>query len=332
VIADAHVDLLMELAYRERRLGETDVFGRTWLPLFERGGVGLQVCPIYVDVVVQPEGSLREALSMVGAFQRAVRENGERVVQVTSAADLDSVDAGERIGLVLALEGVECFGVETWPADVFHSLGVRMAGLTWNRRNAFADGAAEEGGSLSRLGRELVDRLVSLGVILDLAHASRGVFSEILERVAGAPVLCSHGGCKRVYDTPRNLDDDQLRALADADGLFGLMLHPIAIGPEQRTIDGVIDHLEHAVSVMGVHRVCLGGDFTRRLWEAMPPPPEPKDGLMPPGLTPGLGIEGLVGSEDYPALVDGLERRGWGAEEVAAVTSGNLLRFLRAAL
>jgi membrane dipeptidase len=332
VIADAHVDLLMELAYRERRLGETDVFGRTWLPLLERGGVGLQVCPIYVDVVVQPEGSLREALSMVGAFQRAVRENGERVVQVTSAADLDSVDAGERIGLVLALEGVECFGVETWPADVFHSLGVRMAGLTWNRRNAFADGAAEEGGSLSRLGRELVDRLVSLGVILDLAHASGGMFSEILERVAGAPVLCSHGGCKRVYDTPRNLDDDQLRALADADGLFGLMLHPIAIGPEQRTIDGVIDHLEHAVSVMGVHRVGLGGDFTRRLWEAMPPPPEPKDGLMPPGLTPGLGIEGLVGSEDYPALVDGLERRGWGAEEVAAVTSGNLLRFLRAAL
>ena len=83
---------------------------------------------------------------------------------------------------------------------------------------------------------------------------------------------------------------------------------------------------------MGPDRVCLGGDFTRRLWEAMPPPPEPKDGLMPPGLTPGLGIEGLVGSEDYPALVGGLGRRGWGAEEVAAVTSGNLLRFLRCSL
>ncbi|HET9287239.1 MAG TPA: membrane dipeptidase [Gaiella sp.] len=332
MIADAHVDLLMELAYRERRLGETDVFARTWLPLLERGGVGLQVCPIYVDVVVQPEGSLREALSMVAAFQRAVRENGGRVLQVTSAADLDSVQTGERIGLVLALEGVECFGVETWPADVFHALGVRMAGLTWNRRNAFADGAAEDGGSLSRLGRELVDRLVSLGVVLDLAHSSRGMFTEILERAAGAPVLCSHGGCRSVYDTPRNLDDDQLRALADAGGIFGLMLHPIAIGPEQRTIDGVVDHLEHAVSVMGPERVCLGGDFTRRLWEAMPPPPEPKDGLMPPGLTPGLGIEGLVGSEDYPALVEGLDRRGWGAEEVAAVTSDNLLRFLRSSL
>ena len=71
-----------------------------------------------------------------------------------------------------------------------------MAGLTWNRRNAFSDGAAEDGGGLSRLGRELVDRLVALGVILDLAHASRGAFAEILERVDGAPVLCSHGGCR----------------------------------------------------------------------------------------------------------------------------------------
>jgi len=332
VIADAHVDLLMELAYRERRLGETHVFAETWLPLLERGGVGLQVCPIYVDIAVQPEGALREALSMVASFHRALTENDDRVVQVTSADDLDAVEAGERIGLMLALEGVECFGVETWPADVFHALGVRMAGLTWNRRNAFCDGAAEEGGGLSRLGRELVDRLVSLGVILDLAHTSRGAFAEILEQVGDAPVLCSHGGCRGVYDTPRNLDDAQLRALADAGGLFGLMLHPIAIGPEQRTIDGVIDHLEHAVSVMGIECVCLGGDFTRRLWEAMPPPPETKDGLTPPGLTPGMGIEGLVGSEDYPALIGGLDERGWSADNVAAVTSGNLLRFLRASL
>jgi membrane dipeptidase len=332
VIADAHVDLLMELAYRERRLGETDVFGRTWLPLLERGEVALQVCPVYVDVSVQPEGALREALSMVASFHRALRENPDRVTQVSSAADLDAVESGDRIGLVLALEGVECFGVETWPADVFHELGVRMAGLTWNRRNAFADGAAEEGGSLSHLGCELVDRLVSLGVILDLAHASRGVFTQILERAGGAPVICSHGGCRGVFDTPRNLDDDQLQALAAAGGLFGLMLHPIAIGPERRTIDGVIDHLEHAVSVIGIGAVCLGGDFTRRLWEAMPPPPEPKDGLMPPGLTPGLGIEGLVGSDDYPALVEALGRRGWAEDDVRAVTSGNLLGFLRNSL
>jgi len=332
VIADAHVDLLMEVAHRERRLDETDVFASTWLPLLRQGGVGLQVCPIYVDVAVQPEGTLREALSLAASFHRALRECPQDVVQVTSAADLDTVEAGERIGLMLSLEGVECFGVETWPADVFHALGVRMAGLTWNRRNAFADGAAEDGGSLSRLGRELVDRLVSLGVILDLAHASRATFTEILERANGAPLLYSHGACRSVHDTPRNLDDDQLRSLGEAGGLFGLMLHPLVIGPERRTLDRVVDHLEHAISVMGLERICLGGDFTHRLWEAMPVPNVTKDGLAPPGLAPGLGIEGLTGPEQYPALVARLQARGWTEEEVAAVTSGNLLRFLRNSL
>jgi membrane dipeptidase len=332
LIADAHTDLLLELAYREHSVGETGVFARTWLPVLEAGGVGLQVCPVYVDIAVQPEGALRAALGQIASFHRAVRENRERIIQVRAAADLDQVADGQRIGLLLSLEGVEQFGVETWPADVFHELGVRMVGLTWNRRNAFADGAAEEGGGLSRLGRELVDRLVELGVVLDLAHASRGTFAQVLERIGGAPVLYSHGGCRVLHDTPRNLDDDQLRSLAEAGGLFGLMLHPLAIDPVDGTIARAIDHLEHAAEVMGFERVCLGGDFTRRIWEAMPAPPEPKDGLAPPGLQPGRGIDGLTGPEHYPALVTALRERGWSEEHVTAVTNGNLMAFLRAAL
>ena len=235
MIADAHVDLLLELAYRERRLGETNVFASTWLPLLEQGGVGLQVCAVYVDVVVQPEGSLREALSMVASFHRAIAENPDRVVQVTAASDLDAVESGERIGLLLSLEGVECFGVETWPADVFHALGVRMAGLTWNRRNAFADGAAEEGGGLSRLGRELVDRLVGLGVILDLAHASRGAYAEILERAGGAPVLCSHGALPR---RPRDAAEPRRRPASRARGRGR---HPRPDAPPDRDRAGATD-------------------------------------------------------------------------------------------
>ena len=76
MIADAHVDILLELAHREHRLGETGVFARTWLPLLEAGGVGLQVCPVFVDLEYQPEGSLREALRQVTAL--AARGSGER--------------------------------------------------------------------------------------------------------------------------------------------------------------------------------------------------------------------------------------------------------------
>jgi len=198
---------------------------------------------------------------------------------------------------MLSLEGVEPFGYELWPAETFWDLGVRMAGLTWNRRNPYSDGAAEDGG-LSLLGRSLVDELVGLGVILDLAHASPAAFTEILGRAGGAPVICSHAACRAVNDHPRNLTDDQLRALADADGLLGLMLHPLAIGHEHRTIERVVDHLDHAAGVIGIDRVCLGGDFTTRLSEVLPPMPETPDGLMPagpPGRRRDRGPEGARG-------------------------------------
>ena len=103
------------------------------------------------------------------------------------------------------------------------------------------------------------------------------------------------------------------------------MLHPLAIGHEQRTLDRVVDHLEHAVGVVGIDRVCLGGDFTTRLSEVLPPMPEPADGLMPAGLKPGAGIEGLKGPEDYPALLAALAGRGWSDADIAAVSSDNLL-------
>ena len=331
MIADAHLDLLLELGHRELRFGETGSFARTWLPLLEAGGVGLQVCPVFVELERQPEGTLREALGQATCLLRAVRENPERVAQVRTRSDLDGVERGERIGLMLSLEGVEQFGYETWPAETFWELGMRMAGLTWNRRNPFADGAAEDGG-LSRLGRALVDELVSLGVILDLAHASPATFDEIIVRAAGAPVICTHAACRSVNDHPRNLTDDQLRALAAADGLFGLMLHPLAIGHEQRTLARVVDHLEHAAGVIGIDRVCLGGDFTTRLSEVMPPMPEPADGLMPAGLKAGAGIEGLKGPEDYPALLATLGDRGWSDADIASVSCANLLGFLRRSL
>ncbi len=331
MIADAHTDLLLELAHRELRFGETGAFGRTWLPLLDQGGVGLQVCPVFVELAYQPEGALREALGQATLLLRAARENAGRVLRVLTRSDLEEAVSSGQIGLVLSLEGVEQFGYETWPAESFYELGMRMASLTWNRRNPFADGAADTGG-LSRLGRELVDRLVELGVVVDVAHASPAAFAETVTRVGEAPLICSHAACRAINDHPRNLTDEQLRSLAGAGGLLGLMIHPLAIGHEDRSIARVVAHLEHAVDVMGVDRVCLGGDFTTRLVEVLPPLPEPADGLMPEGLRPGAGIEGLKGPEDYPALVSALRERGWTAEDVEAVCSVNLLDLLRRSL
>ena len=255
-----------------------------------------------------------------------MRECG-RVAHVRSVADLDAL--GDRIGLLLSLEGCEPLGSDPEAIDVFVELGVRMVGLTWNRRNAFADGCSEPaGGGLSIAGIELVERLAAHDLAIDLAHASEQTFTDILDRSGDAPVLVSHGGCRAIHDIPRNFSDAQLEALAGRDGVLGVMLIPFSVG-EPSTLDRAIDHVEHAASVMGDRGVALGGDFTVQL-DAATGGGRP-DPLIPPGLL-AQGVEGLAGPQDYPAFVDALRRRGWDGERLDGLLHGNLLRVLRRAL
>jgi len=251
----------------------------------------------------------------------------DRIAHVRSAADLDAL--GDRIGLVLSLEGCEPLGSDAEAIDVFVELGVRMVGLTWNRRNAFADGCSEPaGGGLSLAGIELVERLAAHDVAIDLAHASEQTFVDVLERCGDAPVLVSHGGCRALHDIPRNFSDAQLEAVAERDGVLGVMLIPFSVG-KPATLDRAIDHVEHAASVMGDRGVALGGDFTVQL-EAATGGGRP-DPLLPPGEL-ARGVEGLAGPQDYPALVEALRRRGWEGERLDGLLHGNLLRVLRRAL
>lgn len=320
----------MELAFRK---DEANPFGTHWLPKLRAGGVGLQVCALYPTFDRTPEAALRVTLEQVAAWHRAARDNPDDVALVRTRADLDAVESGDRIGLLVSVEGAEPFGLDPGMADVYWELGVRLVGLTWNRRNAFADGAAETPtGGLSALGRELVDRLVALGVAIDLAHASERTFEEVLGRVVDTPVLVSHAGCRALLDTPRNVSDDQMRAIADRGGVLGLMALPLVVDPDEPTIDRLIDHLDHAVSVMGIDAVALGGDFIRQVARSGAIYGEVSHGLVPPGRAVDEALDELEGPEDYPNLVAALERRGYAGDDLEKILWRNLVRVVRRAL
>jgi membrane dipeptidase len=321
MIVDAHNDLLLELVHRRE---EKRPFERHWLPLLERGGVGLQVCPIYTVGEEQP---LREGVRAATAFHRALSEHPDRLVQVSTAADLDD----GRLGLMLSLEGVEVLGSDPDLIEHFWQLGVRMVGLTWNARNAFADGlGVEDDRGLTALGGALVDRLVELGAMLDLTHASPRTFDDVLDRVpASATILVSHAGCRGAHDHPRNLSDDQLRAIAEREGVLGIMCLPLTVGSE--SLEQVVDHVDYIVELVGIEHVGLGADFIRQVNRATGGEPI-VGGLLPPGMASDAAIEGLEGPEGYPNLVDVLRRRGYDSDALEAILSGNFLRLFRRGL
>jgi membrane dipeptidase len=330
MIVDAHNDLLVEVAHFRH---EEHPFRDRWLDQLRLGGVSLQVCPASVDVNELPEFGLRRSLTQIAECHRAAIDNPDDVVLVRDAADLETALGDGRIGLLLSMEGAEPLGYDPTLADLFWLLGVRMFSLTWNRRNPFADGLGEASdGGLSTLGRELVDRLAGLGMVLDLAHASEKTFFEVLDRASDAPVVVSHACCRVVYDIPRNLSDDQLRALRDHDGVLAVMGIPLAVDLDAPSLGRVVDHIDHAVEVMGVDHVGIGADFMTQIVESGAEPAFQATSLMPPGVSFADAVPGFSGPADYSALVEVMESRGYDGDSLAGILGGNLLRVIKRAL
>lgn len=321
MIVDAHCDVLLELllddaASASELVLRDGLFERYWLPRLETGGVGVQVCPLY-GACAPGLGAAARARAQEAVLRRAVEMNKERVCLARTRADL----ADSRLRLVLSMEGVEPLEGECAAFGDWYERGVRSASLTWNHANAFAGGIAAPQQGLTEAGRRLVQRFGELGVMLDLAHASEQTWRDVIE--TDVPFSVTHAGCRAVHDHPRNLTDWQLEALAARGGVLGVMALAFVVDPDVPTLGRWVDHVEHAVKIMGVEHVGLGADFVDQV-------PSAEAGAA--RAKRRLGLEGFTEPSDYPALVAALGDRGYEREQLHAILSGNWLRILGAAL
>jgi membrane dipeptidase len=259
-IADCHDDLLMAVRHLRER-GHKDPFGDFWLPQLREGGVALQVLPVYTEEQFAGEAALRRCLLMLEEARHLASVHAADVAIVETSGDLARAREQGLIALVLAIEGAEPVGHDLAMLDVLWRSGVRMASLTWNRRTMLADGVGEQdtGGRLTGLGVEAVAEMERLGMVLDVSHLSETGFWHVAE-VAGAAFVASHSSCRALQDHPRNLTDDQIRAVAASGGFVGIN----AFGPflhDEPDVGSYLDHIEHAVELVGADHVALGPDF-----------------------------------------------------------------------
>ena len=327
-VADSHNDLLLELVLRAE---EENPFAAAWLPQLRAGSVAVQICPVYAADAGDAARDVVDA--QIAAFERAVRENAEDVVQIRSAADLDALDG--RLGLMLSMEGVEALHGDPEAFGELWDAGVRMVSLTWNYPNPFAGGIDSPEQGLTGAGRELVGSFAERGVVLDLAHASKPTYFEALEAGPGAQVVVSHAGCRGVHDHVRNVSDDQLRALAERGGVLGMMALTLTVGRNGASLGRYLEHVDYAVESMGIEHVALGSDFIDQVIQAELAAGKPLNASTQEAMELGgglLAIPELVGPADYPALLDALRGRGYDGERLEAIAHGNLLRVLRAGL
>jgi membrane dipeptidase len=164
-------------------------------------------------------------------------------------------------GALLSLESVD--GLEGEPARIaqLFEAGVRIMSLTWNEANWAATGclaASDEG--IHAKGYALLQHSQELGIILDVSHLSDRSFWQLFETYAIPPVA-THSNCRAILPHPRNLSDDQIKAIITRGGMIGLNFVPMFLAPTEATITDFIRHLEHVLTLGGEQCVGFGSDF-----------------------------------------------------------------------
>jgi len=163
-------------------------------------------------------------------------------------------------GLIFGFQDGVPFQEDLAALEDFHELGLRVVQPTYNQTNALGSGClAPEDRGLTERGREAVERMEELGILLDLSHCGRRTTRDGLAAATG-PVSITHTGCAAVYAHPRNKDDEVLRAVARGGGVVGIYLMPFLNPAGPPTAEDVVRHLEHALQVCGEDHVGIGSD------------------------------------------------------------------------
>lgn len=304
---DALSKMIMEPSIRFEDDDRLDVTARR----LRNGNVRLQAFAIYI-----PErwtGRPYDAvLASIDAFRRRIAARHD-MLPIRSRDDLEALQRpGEtRTGVLLTLEGAD--GLEGSLANLrlAHDLGVRTLGITWNDANWAADGIREpRGGGFTAAGRRLVAECNRLRMPLDVSHLSVKGFWELLE-LTSTPPIASHSNARSICGHPRNLADDQIRALIASGGRIGVTFVPFFLRSdgERATIDDVLRHVEHICALGGADHLGFGSDF---------------DGI-------DQWVIGLEQPERYDELENAL-RKYYSAQEVEGFLSRNWLSYYQAHL
>jgi membrane dipeptidase len=243
-VFDAHVDSLLRMLDLGHDLGERGALADGQLDLVRgrAGGLGavVLVCwvdPAYLDPTRPADDRARaRAAALLATAHELARRHPGRIRLVRNGAELA---AARRDGVIAGIPGIEGGHAIEESLDTlawFHGRGLRVLTLVWNNhltwiRSCQSGAGANVPAGLSDFGRDVVRAMNALGMLVDLSHAGERSFHDALA-ASERPVIASHSGCRALHDHPRNLSDDQLRALAANGGAVGVVFHPGFLGAD----------------------------------------------------------------------------------------------------
>ncbi|HAZ32021.1 MAG TPA: dipeptidase, partial [Dehalococcoidia bacterium] len=247
--------------------------------------------------------------------------------------DIEQAKEEGRRAVILNFQNTTHMGTDLDKLGFFYDLGVRIIQLTYNMRNFVGDGCTERTDcGLSNFGIQVVKRMNELGILVDLSHCGHKTTMDAIE-ISIRPVAFTHAFCRKLRQHDRGKTDEELKALAEKGGYCGIVVVPFFLAKESPSLDHFLDHLEHAIELMGIDKVGVGTD-----WGVVYPEPlraRLNEEVKRIGFREehnvdwGAVTEGFNDWRDWPNITYGLVSRGYSDEEIKGILGGNFLNIFR---
>ncbi len=302
-IMDAHCDTAGELLDKQASLFSNS--GHLSLEMMQQYGGYVQFFAAWISK--NEKNPILRTLTILDYLKREIKKNQQRIMEVNCVQDLTCALAAGKCGAVLAIEDARALSGSLATLRMYHALGVRAMTLAWNDDNDVTDGANSLcGNGLTAFGRQVVQEMNRLHMIVDVSHISSKGFWDVLS-VSSAPVMASHSNCMALCPHPRNLDDEQIKALIQSQGFMGINLYPPFLSQDGRAdVKKILAHIEHILELGGENILGLGSDF---------------DGVdyLP---------DGVSNAAEYVHLFEEMKSRGYSDALIDKITHQNMIRFM----
>jgi membrane dipeptidase len=296
----------------------------TFLPQLERyRAVGVNAVMLNVGFGDQ---DVAAHVRMLAHFRAWLARHADRFVIIRGVADLERAGAEGKLAVGFDIEGAGAVDDQLSLVRLYADLGVRWMLIAYNRTNRAGGGCQDEDPGLTDFGRRLLDAMAEVGMVACCSHTGHRTAREVIDASPNS-VIFSHSNASAVWQHPRNLPDDLIRACAARGGVVGINGIGSFLGANDASSATYVRHLDHVAQLAGVEHVGLALDhvFDRQeLDDYVTSNPT----LFPPELGYGTGIR-MVAPEQLPEIVDGLLELGYVERDLEKILGGNWLRIAR---
>lgn len=261
MIFDGHSDIWTSVTVKTLK-GDSDIIKKYHLNKLKEGKISGSIFVIWVDPPYTSD-PYKRSMEIVDSIKKEMECCNDSIILVKCYGDIEKALNENKVYVLIGLEGLSSIGKNLDLIDFYYDFGARHASLTWNEENALATGIKgnpERG--LTMVGKNAVKKINKNNMIMDVSHLNEKSFWDVLS-ITDRTVIASHSNCRALCDVPRNLTDEQLRKIAELNGVVGInsfnqFVHK---DPDKQDIEMLVRHVAHMADVMGIDHVGIGMDY-----------------------------------------------------------------------